>query len=165
MHFKMYMPCFSLVPSGCLCLIRLEGLQFEITYVAWCPISLYDFGNKANYHGFLCKQIRDRCKHSCKPYSCFLSTDWIILSSGSLSVEWQCADYGIYVTRDVLQDATLLNTLSFLAYIYIFFPKGETVWLQEKFPVPGSSNEREERNPSWTMYSTATSALALFRCS
>lgn len=29
-HFKMCMPYFSLGPSGCSCLIRLEGLQFEI---------------------------------------------------------------------------------------------------------------------------------------
>lgn len=71
-HFKIYMPYFSLRPSGHLCLIRLEGLQFEITYAASCPISLCGFGNKVDYRGFMCKQIRDRCRHCCKPYSCFL---------------------------------------------------------------------------------------------
>lgn len=57
-HFKTCMPYFSLGPSGCSCLIRLEGLQLEITCVAWCSISLYDFGNKEDYHGFICKEIR-----------------------------------------------------------------------------------------------------------
>lgn len=86
-HFKIYMTYFSLRTSGCLCLIRLEGLQFKITYAAWCPISLYDFGNKADYRGFMCKQIRDRCKHSYKPCSCFLSTNWIPPSSGSFYIK------------------------------------------------------------------------------
>lgn len=57
-HFKTCMPYFSLGPPGCSCLIRLEGLQFEITCVAWCSISLYDFGNTEDYHGFICKEIR-----------------------------------------------------------------------------------------------------------
>lgn len=87
-YFKIYMPYFSLWPSGHLCLIRLEGLQLKITYAAWCSVSLYDFGNKADYHGFMCKQIRDRCKHSYKPCSCFLSTNWIPPSSVSFYIKF-----------------------------------------------------------------------------
>lgn len=87
-HFKIYMPYFSLRPSGHLCLIRLEGLQFEITYAAWCPISLCGLGNKVDYCGFMCKQIRDRCRHSCKPYSCLFFAGWIPPSPGSFYIKW-----------------------------------------------------------------------------
>jgi len=43
----------------------------------------------------------------------------------------------------------LLNTLSFLAFFFLFFFLREKQYgFKKSFPVPDSSNETEERDPS-----------------
>lgn len=96
--FKIYMPYFSLRPTGRLCLIRLEGLQFKITYAAWCPISYMTLAMKQITVGLCASKLGTDVSILINPVPAFLAqTEFhhhLVLSAKNV---W-CADCSIFIT-------------------------------------------------------------------
>lgn len=101
-HFNLYMPYFSLGPSGHLCLIRLEGLQFGLPMPLGAQFLYMTLAIKQITVGLCASKLRIDVSILVNPVPTFLAL--IEFHHHRVLSTWndQCADYSVIVTGGTL---------------------------------------------------------------